>query len=105
MYKYIRERKIPEWLKVLLNILITITIVYWLGYFIYKILDLIRLFFHTMTEKKVYWIALVIILICVTICLFFLEFNTNVKPFTIAWEWLKITFNDSRDFIADFIHT
>ena len=105
MYKLIRECEMPSWLKVLINIFLTITVVYWLGYFIYKILNLVRLFLHTMTKKEIYWVSLGIIFICAIITLFILEFNTDIKPFTQMWEWLCSIFNVTRDKIADVLHS
>lgn len=105
MYRFIKNCAMPSWLKVLINILLTITVVYWLGYFIYKILDIFRLFLHTMTEKKIYWVCLCIIFICAVATLFILEFNTDIKPFTTMWNWLYKIFNMTRDGIADFFHS
>lgn len=105
MYKLIREGNLPSWLKVLINIALTVTVVYWLGYFIYKILNLVRLFLHTMTKKEIYWVSLGIIFICAIITLFILEFNTDIKPFTQMWEWLCSIFNVTRDKIADVLHS
>ena len=104
MYKLIRESdKLPNWVKILLDILLTITLVYLIGFMVYKILDILRLFLNTMTEKKVYWIALGIVLICSITTLCILEFTTDVKPFTIMGEWFMARFNDVRNSIADII--
>ena len=104
MYKLIRESdKLPNWVKILLDILLTITLVYLIGFMVYKILDIFRLFLNTMTEKKVYWIALAIVTICAITTLCILEFTTEVKPFTIMGNWFVDRFNDVRNSIADVI--
>ena len=104
MYKMIRESdKLPNWVKIMLDILLTITLVYLIGFMVYKILDVVRLFLNTMTEKKVYWIALGIVTICSIVTLCILEFATDVKPFTIMGEWFVDMFNSFRTGIADII--
>lgn len=103
MYKLVRECGMPKWLKILINITLTVTCVYWLGYFLYKILDVFRLFFHTMTEPKVFWIGLGILLGSAIITLLILEYNTDIKPFTMMWEWVLRTFDGARDKIAEII--
>lgn len=105
MYKLIRESSMPKWLQIIINVVLTITVVYWLGYMIYKVLDILRLFLHTMTEKKIYWVALGILFTCFLITLFILEFNTDIKPFTLFWEWVCNIFNGARDGLADILHS
>ena len=104
MYKMIREsERLPKWLKILLDIALTLTCIYWVGFLVYKILDVFRLFLHTMTEKKVFWIALCIILMCAITTLCILEFTTDVKPFTQIGDFFIKLFNDTRNVIADAI--
>lgn len=88
MYKLIRECGMPKWLKVLINILLTLTCIYWIGWFLYKILNVVRLFLHTMTEEKIWWISLGIMLVCAITTLLILQFGTDLKPFTNMWDWL-----------------
>lgn len=105
MYKLIRNCGMPSWLKVLINILLTITVVYWLGYFIYKFLEIFRKFLHTMTKPDVYWIALGIILLAALTTVFILEFCTDIKPFTNLWNWIVSIYDNTRDAIANKIHS
>ena len=104
MYRFIScSESLPKWLKILLYVLLTLTCVYWIGWLIYKILEVLRLFLHTMTEKKVFWITMGILFICAMTTLCILEFNTDIKPFTTMWEWLSTTFDTTRNALADFI--
>lgn len=63
MYRLIGNSKLPRFLKVLIYILLTLTCVYWIGYFTYKILDGIRKFLHYVSTKEHWWAFI----ICVAI--------------------------------------
>ena len=105
MYRLVRDSKLPSWLKVLINVALTLTVVYWLGYMVYKILDVFRLFLHTLTEKKIFWIEFgIVVIVFIGTCLY-LQYNTDIHPFTNAYEWLLNVFNLSRDYIANLIHS
>lgn len=93
----------PRWLKILIDVLIIVTVVYWLGYTIYKILDVLRMFLHAVSEKKIWWVAIVILLGCTITTLCILEFCTDVKPFTMLGNWIVSLYNDARDILAGFI--
>lgn len=55
MYRYLNEKNLPKWLKYLLYVVLTLTLVYWLGILIYKILEAFRKFLHWASEKRNYW--------------------------------------------------
>jgi ascorbate-specific PTS system EIIC-type component UlaA len=63
MIRYVHNSKLPKWLKILIYITLTITCIYWLGIFIYKVLEYTRRFIHWTTEKRNWWTFLVCILI------------------------------------------
>lgn len=92
VYKLIKDCGMPKWLKILINILLTLTCVYWIGWFVYKFLDLVRIFLHTMTEKKLFFVSLGIMFICAITTLLILEFRTDVRPFTKMFEWFGRVF-------------
>lgn len=63
MFRYIHKTKLPKWLKILVYLLLTITIIYWLGVFIIKFLEFTRIIIHWTTEKRNWWTFLVCILL------------------------------------------
>lgn len=103
MYRWIKEKDLPKWLKILINVLITITIIYWLGFIIYKSLDMLRIFLHTVSETKIWWTSLVIIIACTITTLCILECFTNVKPFTSCKDSIITWWNCVRNKIANII--
>lgn len=105
MYKLIKECGMPKWLKVLFNVLLTLTCFYWMGYLIYKILEVVRWFLHNVTEKKMFWCMFLFALIIAIGITLYLQFNTDVKPFTMFWDWLVDIYEQGRNKIADIIHT
>ena len=105
MYRFIRNSNLPSWLKLLINIVLTLTVVYWLGYMIYKIVDIVRLFIHTFTEKKYFWLNFGIVAIALFSCCLYLQYNTDFKPFTELYNKLLDLYNITRNNIADLIHS
>lgn len=81
MYRLIRERNLPIWLKWLLYILLTITCVYWIGYFTYKILEAIRWLIHSATEKKIFWVCLMLLTIATIVVLCLMQYEWGLDPF------------------------
>lgn len=59
MYRLVANSKMPRFLKALIYILLTITCVYWIGYFTYKILDAFRVFLHYVSTKEHWWAFLI----------------------------------------------
>ena len=99
MYKIIRNcNSIPTWLKVLINVLLTVTVVYWLGYFIYKILEFVRFCINGITKEKGRWwfFILCCLILTISICLF-MGFN----PFTELWDWLVSTYENLIQNVVD----
>lgn len=105
MYRLIRNSNLPKWLKLLIDIALTLTVIYWLGYMFYKIVDILRIFLHTLTEKKIFWIEFGVVVVAFLGVTLFLQFNTEIKVYTNLYNDLLDIFNISRDFIADKIHS
>lgn len=59
MYKIVSNSKLPKFLKILIYILLTLTCIYWIGYFTYKILDFIRIFLNYISSKEHWWAFLI----------------------------------------------
>lgn len=94
MYKLIREGSMPKFLKVLLYILLTITCVYWIGYFLYKILEFVRICINGITNEKGRWwfFLLCLVILFVSVCIA-MRFN----PFLELWNLIKAFFVDMKD--------
>ena len=63
MYRLVSNSKLPRFLKILIYILLTLTCVYWIGYFTFKILDGIRKFLNYVSTKEHWWAFLICIAI------------------------------------------
>ncbi len=103
MYKLVRESSIPKWLKWLINITLTITCIYWLGYFIYKILESVRRFIHWVSEKRNWWTFLMCLLILGIGILLAAQFYFELDPVGKAIDYIVEQFNNLRDNIANLI--
>ncbi len=88
MYRLLHNSNIPKWLKILLYIVLTLSLVYLVGLIFYKVLEAIRWLLHNATEKRIWWITLIIALIATIIVLVILEINTDIDPFTNAINFL-----------------
>lgn len=93
----------PKWLKVILLILSLITVVYWVGLAIYKILSAIRCVGAFIFEKRNYWTFLCCILILVIGGLLLAQFYFGLDPFGKFVEWAVETWDYLREVIANFI--
>ena len=103
MYKLIREGNLPNWLKALLYMLLTVSCVYWIGYFLYKILNFIRFILHSVSSKEHWWFTVFISIGVAVAFLLFLEYQTDQKPLTQMLEWLLTNLTEFRNKLADFI--
>ena len=88
MFHLIKGCNMPKWLKVVLYVLLSITLVYVIGLVVYKVLEAIRWLLHAMTEKKIWWVSLCIIFILSLIFAIILEKTSDIKPFTSIYERL-----------------
>ena len=103
MYKFIKQSIMPRWLQILIEILLTLTVVYWLGYIVYKLIDILRILLHSMTEKKIWWVSLTIILGCTIATLLILEFTTDIKPFTQFGNRIVMVYAQIRNYLGSLI--
>ena len=103
MYKLVRESKMPKVLKWLINILLTLTCVYWIGYFIYKILESVRRFVHWTTEKRNWWTFLMCILILCVGILLAAQFYFELDPIGKITNYFIEKWNGWREYLANLI--
>lgn len=100
MYKLITNSAMPKWLKVLLNILLTITIIYWLCYSIYKLLDFIRIFLHWASDKRNWWTFLMCLFILGIGSLLLAQFVFGLNPFGKTVQWFIDIFYNTRKIVG-----
>ncbi len=103
MYKLIRQGNLPNWIKYIMYILLTVTCVYWVGYFLYKILNFIRFVLHTVTTKEHWWFTVFIVIGLAIALLIFMEYNSDTKPITMFIEYLKEFIKNFREKIGNLI--
>lgn len=93
----------PKWLKVIINTVLTLTVFYWLGYMIYKVLSVIRYMLHTISEKNHWWFFLLCLFGTTLAIMIICELCTQWTPFTNMWNDIKNFVNWLRKIVADFI--
>lgn len=94
---------LPKWLKILLLIISLITLVYWLGLMLYKILNAIRVIGAFIFEKRNYWTFLTCILILITGALILAQFYFNLDPVGKIANWFNNNFSNLREIVGDTI--
>lgn len=103
MYRLINNSKLPKFLKVLLIILLTLTCVYWIGLFIYKILEAIRKFVHWVSDKRNWWTFLMCIFILAIGSLLLAQFYFDLDPFGKLVNNIVEKWNDFREYLKGII--
>lgn len=94
MYKLIRQGSMPKFLKILLYLLLTITCVYWISYFLYKILECVRICINGITKEKGRWWFF---LLCLSILLISICIALKFNPILELWDLIKVFFIDMKD--------
>lgn len=99
--------KLPKWLQFILLIISLITLVYWLGFAIYKLLDAIRAIGAFIFDKRNYWTFLTCILILVVGSILLAQYYFNLDPFGkfVEWfnNWLTETVTNLREYLGELI--
>ena len=95
--------RLPRWLRIILIILSIITVVYWLGFVIYKLLCAIRCIGAFIFESRNYWTFLVCVLILVVGSLLVAQFYLGLNPFGEIYEWFVEKITELRDSIVNLI--
>ena len=100
MYKLIGNSQMPKFLKVLLYILLTLTCVYWIGWFTYQILELVRKAINIVTvEKGRWWFFLMCLcILCASLCIAF-----KYNPFLELWEFITMMWKSFREGLGGII--
>lgn len=95
--------KLPKWLQVVLLTLSIITVVYWLGFVVYKLLCAIRCIGAFIFEKRNYWTFLVCILILLIGTFIVAQFILGLDPWGHFSNWVVDRFNELKGFIIEAI--
>lgn len=100
MYRMVRESGIPKFIKLLIYILLTVTCIYWIGYFTYKILETVRICINGITKEKGRWwfFLLCCVMIFVAVCI-----AMGWNPALELWEKSKVIFEEFRNELAEII--
>lgn len=95
--------KLPKWLRIILLILSIVTVIYWLGFAIYKILEAVRIVMAYIFEKRNYWTFLICILILIVGSLLIAQFYFQLDPFGKLANWFIEKWNELREWLSNII--
>ncbi len=96
----INNSNMPKFLKILIYILLTLTLVYWIVWFIYKVLDYLRIFLHFVSDKRNWWTFVGCIVILLIGTFLVAQFVLGLNPIGNFLEWLKSIVNAIRNNIG-----
>ena len=91
----------PKWLKIVLITLSIITVVFWLGFLLYWILEIFRKFLVLISDKKGFWIFIVLFIIFSITVLILMQFVWGLNPFGKLYDNLINLINNIRDMLAE----
>lgn len=95
--------RLPKPLRFILIFISIITVVYWVGFTIYKLLDAIRAIGAFICDKRNYWTFLCCILILVVGSLLIAQYYLNLDPFGKIAEWAISRWIELKETIASYI--
>lgn len=95
--------KLPKWLRVILIIVSIITLVYWLGFIVYKLLTAIRCVGAFIFEARNYWTFLGCILVLAIGTLIVAQYVLGLDPLGQASNWVIDRWNDLKGFLIEAI--
>lgn len=95
--------KLPKWLRFILILISIVTVIYWVGFMIYKLLDAIRAIGAFIFNKRNYWTFLCCILILVIGSLLVAQYYFNLDPFGKIAEWFISVWQQIKETIASYI--
>ena len=93
--------KFPKWVKILLLIVSVVTMIYWLGLIVYKILCAIRVIGAFVFEKRNYWTFLCCILILLVGSLIMAQGVLGLDPIGKATEFIIEKWQYLKEVIVD----
>lgn len=96
MYRWLHNATMPKFLKVLLYILLTITCIYWILIATYKLLEIIRICIHFISDKRNWWTYVTCLLILGIGVLLAAQFLLGLDPIGKMIESIKTAFDDFK---------
>lgn len=97
--------KLPKWLKVVLVIISILTLVYWVGFIVIKILSAIRFILQEISKKEHWWFFIVTMLLVGIVALLLAQFVFGLDPFGKLTEWCVGIFDNMKEKFIDWILT
>ncbi len=95
--------KLPKWAQFILKVLSIVTVVYWLGYLVYKLLSAIRCIGAYIFDTRNYWTFLCCILILAVGTLLVAQFYLGLDPIGQVSNWFIDRWNDFKGLIIEAI--
>ena len=89
LYSLVHTAKMRKLIKILIYILLTLTLVYWIGWLLYKFLELLRKIIHCITEKEHWWFFLSCILLLAIGTFIVAQFVLGLNPYGKIIDWFK----------------
>lgn len=80
MYRWVRRSNMPRFLQVLIVVVLTISCIYWMGYFVYALLNGTRFFIHWVTEKSHFWVFMFCIVLVIGTSIFIAQMYLGLDP-------------------------
>lgn len=96
--------RLPKWLRVLLIIASIITLVYWLGFIVYKTLSAIRVVGSFIFEKRNYWTFIGCIVILLIGTLVVAQFWLGLDPIGHLQDFVLEKFELIKEWISNQIN-
>lgn len=93
--------KLPKWAQFILKVLSIITVVYWLGYLVYKLLSAIRSIGAFIFEARNYWTFLCCILILVVGTFIAAQCYLGLDPLGQVGNWFIDRWQDFKNILIE----
>ena len=103
MFKWISNSRLPRIVKWLLYVVLVLSCVYWIGWFVFKILDGTRKLIHWITESRNWWTFIVCILIVAIGVFLAAQFYFGLDPIGKLQAWFSENIQTFRYWLGDLI--
>lgn len=103
MFKWISDSKLPRLIKWLLYVVLVLSCVYWIGWFVFKILNGTRKLIHWITEARNWWTFIVCLLIVAIGVFLAAQFYFGLDPIGKLQAWFLENIQKLRYWLGDLI--
>lgn len=101
MYRWLHRSHMPAILKILLYILLTLTCIYWIIMLTYKLLSIIRICMHFISEKRNWWTFVVVLVIIGISALLLGQFYFGLDPVGKVAQWFVERWSEFRSTLGN----